>query len=143
DSSIRVWDASSGKLLRELRDDKIPANLAFSPDGKRMAVGNASAASSLHGGEIKLWDITTGKIIRTLEPNAGSQGIVVFSPDGKWIAGGGNGTIKFWDASSGKVIRAIARVGTGMLCLAVAPDGKRLVSTDFDNTIKVWDVSSG
>ena len=30
-----------------------------------------------------------------------------------------------------------------MLSLAFSPDGKRLATTNFENTIEVWDVSSG
>ena len=74
------------------------AALAFSPDGKTLASGDAS-------GMIKLWDLTTGKELvlgKGRERENTCEGTAVlclaFSPDGKTLASSGNDdAIRLWD----------------------------------------------
>ena len=98
DRTICLWDANTGKRLRTIARNTYHKNLAFSPDGSMIACNNWL--------DIDLWDVNTGKLLRTLtgyrENNPsrrewrrghigliGPPGIftVVFSPDGKTIAG--------------------------------------------------------
>ena len=60
---VNLWDAQTGKLLRELAMPYVRLNaLAFSPDSKNLAGGGARSEGSFenetfrHVGEILLWD---------------------------------------------------------------------------------------
>ena len=72
--------------------------MAFSPDGKRLASGNA---------EVKVWDAQTGRELLTLDHNTRPVPIVAFgvafSPDGNRLASVSfDNTVVIWDAQSGR-----------------------------------------
>jgi ankyrin repeat protein len=70
DTTIKLWDAATGKLLRTMDGhSKLVRSVVFSPDGRLLASGGGS-------NEIKIWSVSTGKLLVTL---------VAFN-DGNWIA---------------------------------------------------------
>ena len=62
----------SGRALRTL-DAGVMVSVAFSPDGKMLALG---------GDNIKLWDMASGRELRTLSGHSPLVESVAFSPDG-------------------------------------------------------------
>ena len=123
--------------------------LAYSPDGKLLAVGDL-------GGTVKLWDVATLKERLSL---AGHNSHVVsaeYSPDGKLIAMGGDGDsvvpgckIEFWDTARGTEQLSIDtnknNEGRANHVLAVTflGDGKTLASGSANHDITLWDVATG
>jgi WD40 repeat protein len=117
DMVCRLWEAQTGKLLRELRGHKektpndYPSMLyavAWSPDGKHVATADKV-------GHIVVWEAATGKEVITMEApgmytwdpvqrkhSIGGIRSVVFSPDGALIAVGGIGKIGNIDHLEGK-----------------------------------------
>jgi WD40 repeat protein len=75
-----VSDASSGELLRTLVTDTGVSELAFSRDGSRLAIGTIDEQAYAVG----IWDWPTGVETFRLSDSARR---VVFSPDGKFLAG--------------------------------------------------------
>ena len=113
------------------------ASVAYSPDGKILAVG-------LAGGTIKLWDSRNGKLLHTLQGHDSWTNSVTFAPDGNTLASGSSDkTVKLWDAHSGKLLRTLKSHNSIVLSVAFAPNGKTLASGSYDKTIKIWDASSG
>ena len=113
------------------------ASVAYSPDGKTLAVG-------LAGGAIKLWDMRDGKLLHTLQGHDSWANSVVFTPDGNTLASGSSDrTVKLWDARSGKLLRTFKGHSNTVLSVTFAPDGETLASGAWDDTIKLWDASSG
>jgi WD40 repeat protein len=81
DKTIRLWDVATGKeraVLRGLKE--LVRSVAFTPDGKALAVGAK---------ELTLWDSVTGQKLHSLggPPRLGI-GPVAFSPDGRLLAAG-------------------------------------------------------
>jgi WD40 repeat protein len=77
---LRVWDIATATEHTTLRiNDYHDAALAFSPDGRRLAVFTDR-------GQLQLWDVETWKIVREIHPEV-SRGLAVgFSPDGRKLA---------------------------------------------------------
>ena len=71
-------------------------SVRFSPDGKELLTGSMNKTATL-------WDVQTGQVVRTYSGDLQLK-YVSFSPDGKYLAGGGNGTSQIWDAATGLVL---------------------------------------
>jgi WD40 repeat protein len=140
-STIKVWDATSGQEILTLKGHTdLVWSVAFSPD-------NRHVASASGDGTVKVWDTaTTGEIV----PLNGWPGppfsSVVFSPDGRRIAGSSNRTlgVLVWDTTTGQETLALKGLGG----VAFSPDGRRILAGSFDraarvSVAKVWDAASG
>ncbi len=113
--------------------------VAFSPDGKTLASGNAD-------GTIQLWNAATGQQIRPpLNGHAGEDNSIAFSPDVKTLAGGdSNGTIQLWNVATGQQIRPPLNGHAGEVnSIAFSPDGTTLASGSDNNAVQLWNVATG
>ena len=76
----------------------------------------------------------------TLRLSEGTVGPIVFSPDGRWLASGGDDNmISIRDGRSGTLIVVLLRGHQdGIVSLAFTPDGKTLASAANDRTLRLW-----
>ena len=97
--TIKIWDAATGQELGTLKGqaERIHS-LAYSPDGRRLAAGSLDQT-------VKLWDVATGEEVITLKHD-GWVWFVAFSPDGKTLASGTQGTVYLWRAATEEEISA-------------------------------------
>lgn len=101
------------------------AALAFSPDGRMLAVAGFTSATSL-------WDVSTGQRVTVLSHSESDA--LAFSPNGKILAiGGGGGPIELWNVVKEAVVATITDPGSRALNdLAFSPDGKLLAVANGD-----------
>jgi hypothetical protein len=134
-SPLRVWEASTGRLVREFADDLHPSSLAFSPDGALLA-----GASLVHGG-VRLWDVARGVALPAPPPFPAAQThhCVAFAPAGRFlIAGRDHGALSLWDLEAGGERLDLQWVDGCLLCLASSPDGRWLAVGDNTGTVRLW-----
>ena len=106
-------------------------NVAFAPDGERIATASAD-------GTVKLWE-RSGKLRQTLQGERQRASSVAFSPDGNVLAvAGWNGTIELWNAAGEKQI-ALQSGNDRALSVAFSPDGRLLAATGSNGAIALWD----
>ena len=114
--------------------------IAFSPDGKTLAVGSETQ-------DIRVWDLETNTERFRLENTANAQALV-FSPKGRTLATAcAEPRIRFWDTASGREKTSYdGDIGNVML-LAFHPDGSTLASWSEQKFWKAqvlfWDTASG
>lgn len=136
DERVRVWDAETGKELRQFHlgrkgQDASPIDgVAFSPDGKLLAAGG-------RGTELALWDVASGK------ETSRAQGVtryIVFAPDSRTVVLGGvpNLGAELLDLQSNKR-RNLPQGFETIHAAAFSPDGKLLATAGPKNRLSLWD----
>ncbi len=145
-STLGVWlyDTETCEELHLLTGHtNYVALVGFSPDSKVLV----SADFDDYPGDpddpeappaIKLWDVATGDLKSTLPGSNKRNRNLIFSPDGKSLAGAGEDrTIRLWDSATGEHKTTFTGYRGGEL--SFSPDGSQLASAG-DEVIRLWDV---
>jgi RNA polymerase sigma factor (sigma-70 family) len=127
--------------------------LALSSDGALLATRNFIRP------EVHLWDTTTLEERRVLgraadEPNGGgatteTTGVLrpdlVFSPDGRILAGAGpSRQLCLWDTATGSVLwEVLPQAGQAIERFAFSPTGRFLATLNADRTVTLYEAASG
>jgi WD40 repeat protein len=121
--------------------DRVNA-LAFSPDGKTLAVGSGEPSRS---GDITLWNLADGMLkARWDEVHIDSVLSLDFSPDGKHLASGGaDKALRIVDTATGKTVKVLEGHTHHVLGVSWRADGRLLASAGADNVVKIWDWTTG
>jgi WD40 repeat protein len=136
DHTARVWDTSTGRELLTLTLDSRGSNVAFSPDGTKLAVVD-------RGG--RLFDADTGASIVDLLTHTNIIYNLAFSPDSTTLATASNDkTIKLWDTTTGAEKTTIAGHDEALLWVLFHPeDPTHLLTGTAASSIYRWDITSG
>ena len=134
-SGLRVISLLDG---RELWGNESDAEvLAFSPDGKILALGGGSA-----GADILLLEASSGRELGRLAGHRWRVRSLVFWPDGTKLASGSSDrTIRIWDISSRSCVDTLLGHGQDVWALALMPDKRTLISGCQDGAVCLWDTS--
>lgn len=90
DDKIRFWRISDGWMLKVEAVQGEVASMAFSPDGRLLAIG-------LYGGPVQILSVPDGAVLVSLEGHASAVSDMVFTSDGKALfTVGYDGTIRAW-----------------------------------------------
>jgi RNA polymerase sigma factor (sigma-70 family) len=149
---IRIWDLATSRLVRDITDYQNrfgprSQDLAFSPDGKLLAVGRGDNA-------VRVWKVATGE--RHLDfplSHTDTLDAVAYSPDGRLVfTGGRDGFVRVWDVAAARELRKleVAKGLSAASAVAVSPDGVTVVAGGYESTpagfvgrLKLWEVATG
>jgi WD40 repeat protein/tRNA A-37 threonylcarbamoyl transferase component Bud32 len=112
--------------------------LAFSPDGRRIAITNRSLKT------VELRDTTHGERLLILEGHTGPVRSLAFSPSGQRIAtASADETIRIWDPETGRETLTLRGHAAEVFGVTYDPGGSRLASISRDGIVKVWEAETG
>lgn len=144
---LKLWDATTGKVLKDLQADyknMYVAAVAYSPDGKVVAIGRGGEADG-NNGKVWLLDGADGKKLKELTPGH-QYGVtdLVFHPDGMLLASAGRDTlVRLWSVPDGKLVKELGKPRGGQFkdwihAIGFAADGKWLAAGDMAGSVAVW-----
>ncbi|BAZ70773.1 WD-40 repeat-containing protein (plasmid) [Fischerella sp. NIES-4106] len=111
-------------------------SVAFSPDGKLLALGDTN-------GEIRLYQVSDEKQVLTCNGHTNWVTSLAFSPDSKTLASGSiDYMIKLWDVSNSKCLQTLQGHNNEVWSVVFSTDGQMLVSGSDDHTVKLWSLST-
>ncbi|GGU18375.1 hypothetical protein GCM10010178_08100 [Lentzea flava] len=132
---IKLVDPATGRTVRTI-NDSTASGVAFSPDGKTLAVPDDDGTNSL-----QLWDVATGQSKAVFDRTEGDDIITkaLYHPDGKTLATWGHGNaVQLWDVAS-KSVRAMVVGAAGRIeTVAFDPKGERIACAGADKSIRIW-----
>jgi WD40 repeat protein len=173
EGTVRVWDAGTGKILREMKHGEGVGCAAFSSDGRRII-------STSPEGTVRTWDVATGKPLAGIEPQEWVSS-ASFSSAGRLLSASWGGRMHVWEVAAGKSpaevkhdqevtstsfssdCRLLRISGGGTVIdrdeagdteamtinnrevtsASFSPDGRWLVSASQDGTMRAWDAVTG
>ena len=140
DQSVLVRDVSgkSADLLIVEGNSGGLECIAWSPDGRTVATGNAKTNL------VSLWDSRTGSRVQTIE-GCKDVNSVAWSPDGEVFATGEVFNVKIWEIATGRLLRKLSNHSmTVTRSLSWSPDGKTLAAANSQaGMVGIWEARTG
>ncbi|MDD5628092.1 MAG: caspase family protein [Elusimicrobia bacterium] len=132
-----LWVDLNGVGFLEIPGKSPAVALAFTPDGKRLAIGRADSrievVTPAQGAQEKV----------ELSGHEGPVQALVFSRSGRYLASGGaDGTLRTWDIDTKKLRSAFPGHASPITAIAYAPDYRTLASADARGGIRFWDAKT-
>jgi serine/threonine-protein kinase len=120
------------------RSVRSAVSVAFSPDGRTLAVADGS-------GSTYLWKLATLRHVATFTTSHMAAIRVAFSRDGKMLAvGGNNGECSVWDLATRRRIVTVTDGIGGIVSVAFSPDGKFIATGSTSvNRADLWRIATG
>lgn len=139
--TMRLWDVASGQKLRDVASFADSVNsLEFSRDGRQLLSASSDAT-------VLLWNVAYGKEIRRYKGHKEGANSTEFSSNGRFILSGGGHyrapEMMMWDTTTARRVRRFIGHTECVKSVALSRDGRRAVSTDVQDTVKVWNVVTG
>jgi len=149
DGTVRIWDTATGKELFQLgnigrvnpwRFNRDSA-LAFAPDGKTLAVGDAKV--------IRFLEVPSGKEIKTWDAHVSCVSLC-YSPDGDLLATGGiepghdQYSLRIWDVKADKELRRCELPKMEPpISLAFSANNEQLAAVVEEDILTIFAVATG
>jgi WD40 repeat protein len=170
-NEVKLWDATTLQEFRWLPNvprEAAQSGMAFSPDGKRLAVARSTRTFL---SQVALCDAHTCQEVSSFGERSSRISALAFSPDGKHLAVASSSisevwatlrwaagtlaslpiTVELWDASTGQRVRTFCKRKASVVSLSFSPKGEHLaavVQSEGEQpaapyTVLVWNVATG
>jgi WD40 repeat protein len=137
--ALWLWDTATWALTVRIDEGQPTQQLAFSPDGRLVAVGG-------NFGWVSLYEVASGRRVARFEV-AGVAWQLAFSGDGGLLAAAsgelmGAGRAVVWDLRAGRVLHALEHASM-VHAAAFSPDGRQLLTGSADGEARLFNLADG
>lgn len=138
DSSAKIWNTKSGKLIKTLALQSVPESITFSQKLALMAI-------CCTDGSVSVWKLKNYQLVKTItsssfpsdsasENHSSNIKSVSFSPDDRFLMTINNhGKIYFWDAKDFSLANTLNAAKEKIQTTCISPDGKIFAYTYKDD----------
>jgi WD40 repeat protein len=131
EGDLRLWRWQTDEPITVLPDGGDQAVASFSPDGARIAAGDADGA-------LLVMDAEGNEIWRS-QVHTGGIRSVAFSPDGRHlVTGSADFTAQIRDAETGDLLDSLEGHDAILSSASFSPDGNWVVTGAADGTVGMW-----
>src|SRR5262249_35959080 len=146
---VRFRDATSGQEIFHLPPKEVHGGaMALSPDGKVLVSVDwkypGGSASDIDG-NLDVWEGSSGRHLRSFTLRDFQPDVMAFHPGGATVAVAGRSKrapIRILKLDRGEEVLPVGR-GEWVRCMAFAPDGRSLVTGDFRQPLRLWEMATG
>lgn len=152
DSDIIIWDLNSGEILgRDGRESYLIQSIAIIPNSQKFVTASSKGSFSSEN-NISIWDISEfdsmGSVSFRREKTIGRIlhiSTVAVTPDGRFIVSDSTDNLSIWDLDirqGGREVSGHNNDGS-INSVTITPDGRYAVTASDDQTLRIWELSSG
>ena len=140
DSTVRLWDAATGKPRDNQNAGKPIYSMAFHAPTNVALCGQSD-------GKILFYNAAK-QGLRAIKVSVTDSSLVsslAIDPARRYLAAGTDyGTVRIWDWTSPEITERPPLKGhrSSVYSLAFANDGQNLISSGLDGTVRLWDINS-
>jgi WD40 repeat protein len=135
---LRIVEVECEGREREIPLESPAWSVAFSPDGRRLAIGQAAP-------QVDLWDWQAGRRLHRLAlASRTSAATALFLADGETVVtGSGKGRLYVWNAVNGTQRQPkIEAHGGTIYALELRPGGDLFATASQDSTVGIWEADT-
>jgi WD40 repeat protein/serine/threonine protein kinase len=131
-----LWDLAAGQVIRSWPG----ISGTIRPDGREIA-------TALEDGTIEIRETSTGQVLRRFAANPAGCHVLVYSPDGLWLATNGvpwprrteTTFAQVWDAEKGQLVHTLSGHPGWVSDVRFSPDHRFLATSGYDGAVRLWD----
>ncbi len=154
DKTIRLWNVSSGILLKTLYVNQFEGYsgriyaAAITPDEKTLAVAGffgKNDTDSLGIGSIMLLSLERPEELKILKGHTNVVTDLIITSDGRLVSASADKTIKIWSLkeSQPKLLSTFAKHKASVSRISYSPKANRLASADTKGNVLIWSLETG
>jgi WD40 repeat protein len=138
DHSIKLWNLSSGALLRTINGHSYYVKDAF-------FINNGEQILSYSGDyTAKIWETSNGNLIKCFDGHEGVIFSACISKDNNTLyTASEDSTIKIWNIKTGMLIKTLFGHKGPIYNIIINQKTNQLISSSEDHNIFIWDLQSG
>lgn len=145
DRVLRLWSTADSRLLGEYRPPQGAINsLEISRDGKLLAIANSETrrAELLELPSLKPLSVEMGGAVVDLKARGGLLWAIAFGPQPQTLMTIGGTDARLWNLRDGQELMTFSPNGV-VASARYSPDNKWIVTGSWDNSVKVWNATTG
>jgi WD40 repeat protein len=134
-NKLHMIDLNTGEVVGQADHSHNVYEVEFSPDGRNVASGG-------NDNRAYFYEAKSGKLLGSGEWQAGDISAIAYNPSGSPVAiGSADRRLKTYDSETRRRIIE-TRAEANITSLAFSADGTRLLSSDIDGGLRVWNPST-